>query len=739
MVWCGIQTAPLDLPCMGCVVWPDRKQNQYTDKLIDGKKELEFQTELSVTREEKKAVLVKLKCTGQQKAEFNKETVMFFCTKFREGMSDLPERVAIGPNYYNLSQPLAVPQHSCNLFPGLDTTIYITQSGPILSADMTYKHIRTDTVWDHIRMIMGRERDQKKARDLVRNTFANTIALLSYGDPKKSFHINDVCFDLTPASTFVRRKRDKDRNVVERTITFAQYFKEQYGLEQLDMNQPLLMSESRRERTENSKIKISYFIPSFCHLTGATEDMKRDTYRARDLIRLTAMPPGARLEGIANSLQSMLGSPNFAKHLQPWGLSVSNKFLQVGARRLPTPLLRNGSQNVFVNDARESWDVKFQWPMLRSTTALQNVWAVVSCSPQDTSEFLNQMGRVARDLNIPSGPPKIYTTNGITNKHYAEVINNKVIPDGPGFVVVVVPRNSTEPYLSTKRLLSCTHGIPSQFVTIQNIQKDPLLKATKVLVQMNAKSGGAPWSVAMQIPAPTMFVGLDVHHGGDMFHESGSVAAFVASVDKDVTKFYSKTFVVKEKQQILEPVRGEPGLTQLLGEAIERFKKETGGPPVNIVVYRDGGSEGELQTLLNSEVKQIVAAAKEAAVAFLVVLKKIRTRFFSLRPGEVANPPPGTVVDSAVVSNYLPEFYICCQSVNQGSATPTKYQKIFDTTNLNGDQLQAFTYALSHVYYNWPGTIRVPCVMKYASTLAKLVGTLKDPPSNKLAPFLHYL
>ena len=28
----------------------------------------------------------------------------------------------------------------------------------------------------------------------------------------------------------------------------------------------------------------------------------------------------------------------------------------------------------------------------------------------------------------------------------------------------------------------------------------------------------------------------------------------------------------------------------------------------------------------------------------------------------------------------------------------------------------------SHLYYNWSGTIRIPCVLKYASTLAKQIG-----------------
>ena len=51
----------------------------------------------------------------------------------------------------------------------------------------------------------------------------------------------------------------------------------------------------------------------------------------------------------------------------------------------------------------------------------------------------------------------------------------------PDFLVVVVPRNTDEPYKSVKQFLGREAGIPSQFVTMQNIQKDVMTKATKVV------------------------------------------------------------------------------------------------------------------------------------------------------------------------------------------------------------------------------------------------------------------
>ena len=54
--------------------------------------------------------------------------------------------------------------------------------------------------------------------------------------------------------------------------------------------------------------------------------------------------------------------------------------------------------------------------------------------------------------------------------------------------------------------------------------------------------------------------------------------------------------------------------------------------------------------------------------------------------------------------------------------------------------MQALTYKLCHLYYNWPGTVRVPMVCQYAHKLAYLVGeSLHRVPSPGLDDLLFYL
>ena len=48
------------------------------------------------------------------------------------------------------------------------------------------------------------------------------------------------------------------------------------------------------------------------------------------------------------------------------------------------------------------------------------------------------------------------------------------------------------------------------------------------------------------------------------------------------------------------------------------------------------------------------------------------------------------------------------QHVRQGTVSPTHYVIVSDTSSLKIDHIQQITYRMTHMYYNWPGTVRVP-------------------------------
>ncbi|KAA0201706.1 hypothetical protein HAZT_HAZT000126 [Hyalella azteca] len=54
------------------------------------------------------------------------------------------------------------------------------------------------------------------------------------------------------------------------------------------------------------------------------------------------------------------------------------------------------------------------------------------------------------------------------------------------------------------------------------------------------------------------------------------------------------------------------------------------------------------------------------------------------------------------------DFLLVSQHVRQGTVSPTHYVVVHDGVGLKVDNLQRLTYKLTYLYYNWPGTIRVP-------------------------------
>lgn len=88
----------------------------------------------------------------------------------------------------------------------------------------------------------------------------------------------------------------------------------------------------------------------------------------------------------------------------------------------------------------------------------------------------------------------------------------------------------------------------------------------------------------------------------------------------------------------------------------------------------------------------------QPGLCFIVVLKRIHTRLFS---EDLNNPSPGTVVDTEITNKDALEFFLISQHVNQGTATPTRYQCIHNSSKFTNGYLQTLTYQLCHHYYNW--------------------------------------
>jgi aubergine-like protein len=261
--------------------------------------------------------------------------------------------------------------------------------------------------------------------------------------------------------------------------------------------------------------------------------------------------------------------------------------------------------------------------------------------------------------------------------------------------------------------------------------------ATKIAIQLNVKMGGEVW--ALEVPMKnTMIIGIDTYH--DSAKKGRSVGAFIASMNATFTRYYSRCAFQSSHEEL------QNALKICMQAALKNYHAINNILPERIIVFRDGVGDGQLETVHLHEVRQLtdcfqaMGAEYSPKFAVIVVKKRINSRFFLSDRNQVSNPPPGTIIDTEATRPEWYDFFLVSQSVRQGTVSPTHFNVIYDTTGLKPDHMQRLAYKLCHLYYNWPGTIRVPAPCQYAHKMAFLVGqSLHRDPALALANKLFYL
>ena len=87
------------------------------------------------------------------------------------------------------------------------------------------------------------------------------------------------------------------------------------------------------------------------------------------------------------------------------------------------------------------------------------------------------------------------------------------------------------------------------------------------------------------------------------------------------------------------------------------------------------------------------------------------------------NPPLGTLINSQVTDKKNYTFYMVTHSVckNGGSIIPFNYKVIFSDSEMDEGILQSFLFSQCFNYANYPGAIKSPSILQYATKCAKFV------------------
>jgi len=82
-------------------------------------------------------------------------------------------------------------------------------------------------------------------------------------------------------------------------------------------------------------------------------------------------------------------------------------------------------------------------------------------------------------------------------------------------------------------------------------------------------------------------------------------------------------------------------LGPMLRSRLERWKASHGDLPENLLIYRDGVSEGQYQTVLEEELPQL-RKVFSGRITLVVVGKRHHTRFYRKEEANETNPKIGT-------------------------------------------------------------------------------------------------
>ncbi|ODM90222.1 Piwi-like protein 1 [Orchesella cincta] len=633
----------------------------------------------------------------------------------------------LGRHFYNPLEKVQFSAWRLDLWPGFMNSIRSQDGGLMMNVESCWKVLMNQNIFEKMTEI--RNEDRLNFQEKCSNAIVGMMVVTPYNP--HAYKIDRIDFNSNCSSTFETRNG---------RVSYTDYFFQKYRQRISQPNQPMLVARPNRRDQRRGMIDDIYLVPELCFPCGLNDQLRANFRLMRDLASCLHMDATNRVRTMQRFMDNVHTSPEVQNELRTWGATFQRTPVQVKARQITHEKIIFGNQVQIPLDDRVDWTLSFRnQKMMQPFASLQN-WAIIVPNRESPSvpNLIATMQKVARPIGYTINQPlaTIKTQNTRTDGYTNAV--NEVIQKARGnvdMIFIILPNPNLDTYSAVKKICSIDHGIPSQCFLAKNLNnvKSLMSICTKMVIQMNAKQGGEPWGVVVPLKN-LMVLGYDVHHGAAGTSGS-SVAAMTASFSPSVGRCFSKVEKLPSREEVATKV------ADMFDSCIKAYFKQNGILPSRIMMYRDGVGEGQLRDVYEKElegIKKCIALRYQQKstdlpkLTYIVVNKRINTRFFARERGEsYKNPPPGTVVDDTVTrperqvdNNYgVYDFFLVSQTARQGCVSPTYYNVLFDDSGLPPDRIQLFTYKLCHIYFNWSGTVAVPAPCQNAHKLAFLAGT----------------
>ncbi|KAM3659220.1 piwi-like protein 2 [Ammospiza maritima maritima] len=652
----------------------------------------------------------------------------FYNVVFRRVMKILNMSL-VGRHFFEPAQATTLQKYSLHIWPGYAVSIRRKDGGLFLMVDAIHKIIRSESVLSVMQTIHSQS--QRTFQDECTKQLVGSVVMTRYNN--RTYRVDDIDWDKTPKDTFTLASGQE--------ITFVEYYSKTHGITIRELDQPLLVHKPKEKQTPEGRcqLKMVLLVPELTFLTGLS-DLRKNSRMLKEVMWEMVQSPQQHYQRLTGLLRRIRDTPDAFQELQRWGLVLDTDIYRTQGHVLPAERI-NLRHRSFLPAEELGWHREVTKEVPIAVISI-NSWLLIYPKRLQhlAKDLLASMRSSCGAMGMQVGQPLVQELRDDRIETYVRAIQSSLgSQDKVQLLLCIIPGGRDDVYGAIKKLCCVQSPVPSQVINAQSLMGHPgkiRSVVQKVLLQINCKLGGQLWGVDIPLKQ-LMVVGMDIHHSRS--HGMRSVIGFVASMNHILTKWYSRVVFQMPHQEIADSLR------LCLSQALKRFYELNHSLPMKIVVYRDGVSDPQLDTVLKYEVPQLQKSFHtfqnyQPSLVVVVVQKQLSTNFYCLTGEEFLSPPLGTVIDHGVTSSGREDFFLLAHHSRQGCSVPTRYICMWNTANLSSEHLQRLTFKLCHLYWNWPGTVRVPAPCKYAHKLAFLVGqVLHHEPSAHLCEQLFFL
>ncbi|KAH8338660.1 hypothetical protein KR074_012446 [Drosophila pseudoananassae] len=653
-----------------------------------------------------------------KKKENVKDCVHLYNVLFDRIMKTL-KYVRFDRKHFDPSRPKIIPLAKLEVWPGYVTAVDHYEGGLMLCCDVSHRVLCQQTVLDMLIDIY--QQNVSQYQDCVRKTLVGNIVLTRYNN--RTYKINDICFDQNPKSNFESKCG---------AISYLEYYKQYHNISIKDVNQPLLLS-IKKSRENPEEIIQFCLIPELCFLTGLREDVRSDNKLMREIATFTRVSPNNRQLALQKFFENVTKTPEARNILKCWGLSLNTTYNSLKGRQMPLEQIYFAKTEFSAGKNAEFSKHAVNNEMFKIIHLRKWILIHLRNDFRAANNLLDNIKLCSKTLGMNVSKPTIVSIDQDRIDSYVQSLRRNITTEDQ-IVVCICHSIRDDRYSAIKKICCSEIPIPSQIINAKTLLNESKNRSIvqKILLQMNCKMGGSLWTI--KIPFKNVMIcGIDTYH--DPSNKGKSVSAFVASLDSSYTQWYSKAIIQTKGEEISN------GLAASFEIALKAYQKHNGYLPDSAIIYRDGIGDGQLNICSEYEVPQFeVAGGHNIQISFIVVQKRINTRIFFENNNSFENPCPGTIVDMHITRAHMYDFFLVSQMVRQGTVTPTHFIVLRDDANYGPDIIQKLSYKLCFLYYNWPGTVRIPACCMYSHKMAYLIGqSIQRDVADSLLDKLFYL